>query len=1040
MGTSAAPLCKADHHSANPQWIWRRNTPFNGVLELAVGFTDHRTMKPTCATALIACLLLVIPERLRADEAADLTFFADKIAPLLETHCLECHSHASGKMENALTLDSRTGWTDGGDNGPAIVPGKADDSLLIRAVRYDDAELQMPPDGRLPDADVELLVEWVERGAPDPRKATPSSMPSDDWWSLHPIIRPEIPHASPGNRHPIDAFIDAKLAERKITALQEADRRTLIRRLYFDLHGLPPTPSQVQEFVEDQDQQAFEKLVERLLDSPRYGERWARHWLDVIHFADSHGCEHDIKRPNAWRFRDYVIDRLNQDVPWGRFIREQLAADAFYSEQPELTAALGFIAAGPLEFSRALTAPVTFDYLDRDDMVTQTMAAFNSTTANCARCHTHKFDPITQEDYYALQAVFAGVGKGDVEYDTSHTVAQQRRRLESRLAAVEAKDPSVLKAKDVDSIVREWEAQHSESSVSWQPLEAIVFLSLEGAALTRQEDGSLFVSGKKPDTDTYTVTGSASGERLTAIRLDVLTDERLPMNGPGWQDNGNLHLTELVAHLFEPDASEPVQLKFQQASADWNQDGWTIDQALDQDRQTAWGIFPRVGESHQAVFVLASPIELKPGSRIAVSLRQLHGTGHLIGRFQIFTTDAPPESARVLPSSVATALSIPAENRGEDQRLELSAFVMAEHVQRQLSDLPSQATVYAVSKSWSHAKKLPSPGVPKVVHLLSRGDINKPVREAFPGALSAIKALSGRFELDDPAAESQRRAALADWIASSENPLTWRSIVNRVWQYHFAQGLCDTPNDFGRMGSQPSHPELLDWLAVWFRDEAGGSLKKLHRLILTSQTWKRASVVETGHSTEALESDAGNKLLWRMARTRLDAESFRDAALQMTGQLDLTSGGPGVEQFAKFKGPQLTPMLDYGDFDWSSAAAKRRSIYRVVWREIPDPFMESLDFPDLGLLVPRRSFSVSALQSLALYNNEFVLHASEWLAARLEREDENIERRIRGGVALVWLREPSAVEQQVFSKYVESHGLAALCRVLFNSNEFLFVD
>ena len=999
-------------------------------------------MKLVCVTSLIFGLLPAFTGRLLSDEPDNLTFFEEKIAPLLETRCLECHSHASGRMENGLTLDSRVGWIEGGDSGPAVVPGEADASLLIRAVRYDDAALKMPPDEKLADADLALLVEWIRRGAPDPRKSEPVDLPTDDWWSLRPIVRPDVPQTSHGgsSQHPIDAFVDAKLAEHQITAFPQADRRTLIRRLYIDLHGLPPTREDVQQFVSDPDPRSWEKLVDRLLESPRYGERWARHWLDTIHFADSHGCEHDVKRPYAWRYRDYVIDRLNQDVPWGRLIREQLAVDVFYPDQPELTAALGFIAAGPFELSRATTAPVTFDYLDRDDIVTQTMAAFVSTTVNCARCHTHKFDPITQEDYYALQAVFAGVGKGDVKYDTTREVSESRHRWESLLSAAESKDPGILNTDEVNSIVASWEANYVDSTASWELLKPKIFLSAEGAVLSLQDDHSLLATGTRPDTDTYTITSPLPGSRMTAIRLVTVSDQRLPAGGPGWQDNGNLHLTEFEAQLFQPDSSEPMVLKFQQATADWNQEGWTIRQSFDGDAKTAWGIFPRVGESHSAVFELNKPVELKSGASLAVILKQLHGAGHLIGRLQLFVTDASPGEVHVLPSDVSVALGIPTDRRTAGQRLDLAAHVLQEYAKQQIDQLPPKATVYSVSTSWSRSKRLESPEAPKVVHLLRRGDINNPVREVGPGALSAISGLHGRFELDDPAVESQRRAALADWIASRDNPLTWRSIVNRIWQYHFSQGLCATANDFGRMGSQPSHPELLDWLAVWFRDDAGGSLRKLHRLILTSQTWKRTSISEPGNSRGAFASDANNQLLWRMPRTRLDAESFRDAVLQIAGQLDLKVGGPGVEQFTKSKGQQLTPNLDYGAFDWNSEAARRRSIYRVVWREIADPFMETLDFPDLGLLVPRRRFSVSALQSLALYNHDFVLHASEWLATRLGQEEPQTEKRIRRVVELVWLRSPSTAEQQAFERYVDSYGLAALCRVLFNSNEFLFVD
>ena len=991
---------------------------------------------------LTAGMLVAVSQQSYADETNDLAFFREKIVPLLETHCLECHSHGPGQMENGLTLDSRTGWEEGGDSGPAVVPGDTDASLLIQAIRYDDTELQMPPDEKLTDTEVALFEEWVQRGAPDSREVSITKPVTNDWWSLQPIARPEIPQATTQQhqQHPIDAFIDATLADRNILAVPQADRRTLIRRLYIDLHGLPPTPEDVQEFVDDPDTQAYEKLVDHLLKSPRYGERGARHWLDSIHFADSHGCEHDVKRPNAWRFRDYVIGRLNDDVPWARFVREQLAADVFYPEQPELTPALGFIAAGPLELSRAKTAPITFDYLDRDDMVTQTMSAFVSTTANCARCHAHKFDPITQEDYYALQAVFAGVGKGDIDYDATRAEQKTRQHWESLLAAAKAQDASILDTTNADSIVATWEATRAKSPVRWASLEPDVFLSAEKATLIRQDDDSFLATGGQLKTDTYTISSPLTISRLTAIRLDVLKDSRLPKNGPGRQDNGNLHLTEVVIQLFQPEAAEPVELQVTMASADWSQDGWTIGHAIDGDSKTAWGIFPQVGESHHAVFELQQSVEIKKGARIAVMLKQLYGAAHLIGRFRLSVTDAPAELARAVPSAVSTVLSVPVNERTHAQKITITSLVLQQHALSQLSQLPPRETVYAVSSSWNRSSKLPAPALPKVVHLLSRGDINKPIREVHPGALTAINCLPARFALEDSSQEAQRRAALADWIASKDNPLTWRSVVNRVWQHHFAAGLCSTPNDFGRMGSQPSHPELLDWLAVWFRDDAGGSLKQLHRLILTSHAWKRGSQVPINDHTAALALDAENTLLWRMSRTRLDAESFRDSVLQISNQLDSTMGGPGVEHFVTHKGNQFTPRLEYGEFDWNSRAARRRSIYRVVWREIPDPFMEALDFPDLGLLVPKRRFSVSALQSLALYNNEFVLHGSEWLATRLQQEETSNAERVRRAVALVWLREPSHTEHQQFLEHLESHGLAALCRVLFNSNQFLFVD
>jgi len=1007
------------------------------------------------ALALVFATTLNVTAEDGLQNSKDDAFFVEQIEPILTTHCFGCHSHSAGEMEGGLTLDSRSGWSEGGERGPAIVPNRPDESLLVRAVQSDDDDFRMPPEEKLPKKEIELLVEWIRRGAPDPRKSIPQgSSPIDDdptdWWSLRPLSRVVVP-ASPHDDDrgdddrgtgPIDAFVRQQLDAKTLSPVPLADRRALIRRVMFDLHGLPPTPADVASFVADPDPLAYENLVNRLLDSPRYGERWARHWLDSVHFADSHGCEHDVFRPNAWRYRDYVINSFNADTPWPRFIREQLAADRFFPNETDLTAALGFIAAGPLELSRAGTAPVTFDYLDRDDMVTQTMAAFTSTTANCARCHDHKFDPVSQEDYYSLQAVFAGVGKGDVKFDSDPDVASERRRWTELAANAKGGDlPKPLDA-DLVQVVHRWEESVRTEPIPWETLVPSVFVSSDGAKLKRLEDNSLLVSGIRPDKDTYTITAPTSLAKLSALRLEVLADESLPKLGPGRNDNGNLHLTELEAFVFASDAAEPTRLKIRLAVSDWDQQGWTIADALDGDLKTAWGVFPKVGDSHHAVFEIEKALELKPSSQIVVVLKQLHGGGHLIGRLKLYATDSDDAADDVLPESVSAAIKIPYQQRSTLQQEAIDRHALRIHAAEQLSDLPAMSSVYAASNRYSHAKKLDHPMKPKVVHVLQRGSIDKPGEVANPGSLSSITAMPGRFELTDPNDEASRRAALADWLAASENPLTWRSVVNRVWSYHFGRGICDTPNDIGRMGGTPSHPELLDWLALWFRDDAKGSIKQLHRLILLSQTYQRRSQASPTSATDrfAMATDAENRLLWRMNRRTLDAESFRDALLQISGRLDLTMGGPGIQQFTQSKGAQATPKLDYDAFDWSNSSGARRSIYRVVWRGIADPFMESLDFPDLGLLAPKREFSLSALQALALYNNDFVLHHSRVLAERLKEDPITVKEQVGRAVQLIYLREPTETELAALVGFSEQHGLAATCRVLVNSNEFIFVD
>jgi hypothetical protein len=475
-----------------------------------------------------------------------------------------------------------------------------------------------------------------------------------------------------------------------------------------------------------------------------------------------------------------------------------------------------------------------------------------------------------------------------------------------------------------------------------------------------------------------------------------------------------------------------VKLKFTRATADFDQQGWTSAMAIDGNSATGWGIHPAVGVSHHAVFELAEAIPLKPGAKLTLTLKQLSGKSHLIGSFQISVTDEPAVRASAMPTTAQEALKLSADKRSEPQRLALAAHAVRQIAMEELSKLPAPAQVYAAARK-ADVLLAVSKGTPttiakaKTVQVLKRGEFDKPVKEAVSGALSAIHTLPARFEKAHASDESARRAALADWLADEKNPLTWRSIANRVWHYHFGRGLCDTPNDFGRMGGTPSHPELLDWLACELRDHSG-SLKHLHRLMVTSATYRQSSA----HREDAARLDADNRLLWRMNRLRLDADSYRDFVLATADRLDPALGGPSVRQFVTGPPVQLTPTLNYEAYDWSALPKHRRSIYRFVWRGVPDPFMDALDFPDLGMLAPARGFSASALQSLALYNNRFVLYFSAELGKQVTTPEEAARR--------ILLREPTAEEKAAFTTYVQKTGLAALCRVLLNSNEFLFVE
>ena len=963
--------------------------------------------------------------------------FREHVEPILARRCFGCHSHARGQMEGNLALDWKSGWTTGGDRGPAILPGAPGESLLIRAVRHVDPDLRMPDD-RLPDAEIAILEAWVGDGAFDPRVAAPATASAaGDWWSLRPLDPPPVP-AGADQKNPIDAFLDERLARDRLQPVPEADRRTFIRRVSIDLHGLPPTPEEVAAFVADQAPGAHERLVDRLLASPRLGERMARHWFDSIHFADSHGFEHDVFRPHAWPYRDWVIRAFNDDLPWPTFIRAQLAADVFFPADPAAHAALGYLGAGTYDHSAAATAPRSFENLDRDDMVTQVMSSLASTTANCARCHAHKFDPVSQEDYYSLQAVFAGIGKGDIEWDPDPVIAATRKRWQSLAGRAASAPDSLLDDPDALALVTAWETA-SQPRGQWTLLPLSTFTSAFGTKLERLDDGSILSAGPAPDRDVVTLTAAGPHAAITALRLDVLTDPSLPHQGPGRGTNGNLHLSEFELRVFRGGNAEPERIAIARASADFDQESWTIQHALDGDPATAWGIHPEEGTSHHAIFVPAAPVVLGAGDSLAVVLRQTHGDMHTIGRGRLSITSGDPDAAIALPAAAEEALATPAGARSRQQQQTLAAAVLASLARAELKKLPPPHKLYAAATTAVNERGTITYKEPREIRVLKRGDIDQPLQPVLPGALSAIPGLPSRFELPSGAPESARRAALADWFVQEHNPLTWRSIANRVWQWHFGRGLCDTPGDFGRMGGVPTHPELLDFLAAEIR--RSGSLKAIHRLICTSQAYRRASTFPP----EIHQVDPDNRLLARMSPHRLDAESFFDGVLLASGRLDDTRGGPAVAHFSQRPGAQLTPILDYDAFDWDSPGATRRSIYRVVWRGIPDPLFDALDFPDLGLLSPTRGFSASPLQSLVLANNRFVLHHARHLARRAEAAApdpaaDTPAERVRRMVQWTWQREPTSEETAELVDLAGNHGLEAVARALFNADEFLFVD
>jgi len=820
---------------------------------------------------------------------------------------------------------------------------------------------------------------------------------------------------------------------------EPSDKALLLRRVTFDLTGLPPTPEELDRFLRDKSPLAYEKVVDALLDSPRYGERWARHWLDVVHYADTHGNDQDRIRTNAWPYRDYLVRSFNSDKPYARFVQEQIAGDILFPEDPQGIIATGFIAAGPWDES-SLMAIVddTVDKkiaqnLDRDDMVTTTMSTFVSATVHCARCHNHKFDPISQEDYYSLQAVFAGVDRANRTYDPDPELYRRRRDLLRRRSS-ELSETELAELADQRIA---WEQSSRSNAVHWIVLDPVSFVSSNGTTLSKQKDLSLLASGKRPETDIYVITAETKLQNITAVRLEVITDDSLPQHGPGRQDNGNLHLSEFhVAASPSAGATAFAPVALGNPSADFNQDGWDIGKALDGNLKTAWGIYPAVGKTHAAVFETRTNIGFPNGTRLQFSLDQLHGGGHLIGRPRISVTTAQrPVRLKSLPDNIATLLALSPEARSAAQQKELAKYHRNLHLDQLIAALPPPAVVYAAAHDFVPAGNFKPAKTPRMIQVLKRGDVTKPGDPVGPGALTFVRQLTPRFAVEHADSEGARRAALARWITDPQNPLTWRSIVNRVWHYHFGRGIVETPNDFGKMGGRPTHPELLDWLAWQFR-ESGGSLKELHRLIVTSSVYRQSS----RHNPDFAKSDSGNLLLWRMNRSRLDAESIRDAVLAITGKMDWQMGGPPARQFNIKPGVHVTPDLDYLGFDVDSRESCRRSVYRFIFRTLPDPFMDSMDCADASQLTPTRNTSVTALQALSMLNNHFMVRYSEHFANRLEKISSNIRKQIDSAFLLAYSRHAASDELEMLESYARKFGMANVCRLILNSNEFVFVN
>ncbi len=885
----------------------------------------------------------------------------------------------------------------------------------------------------------------------------------DSWWSLEPLKRPLIPTLSSPfasrAQTPIDLFILAKLHEHGLTLSEEADRRTLIRRLYFNVIGLPPAPDEVDQFVKDPDPMAYAKLVDRLLSSPHYGERWARHWLDVVHYGETHGYDKDKPRPNAWPYRDYVIRAFNEDKPYTQFIKEQLAGDVLYPGTVDGIVAMGFISAGPWDFIGHAEVPEEkidgkiARHLDRDDMVTTTMNAFCSLTVQCAQCHDHKVDPVTMKDYYSLQSVFAALDRADREYDPDPRIARQRAHLTEAIAhghtavkainqGIEAKKTDTIRALDTKiaaleaNLARSGEIEgksrsnrfgyhsqvaNSPASTKWVQVDLGKAVPIDRVALFGADEYG-FADFGFPNQYRVEVSQEPHFEKphvLVAHDLDVPRPGAKPVIIDGNSATGRyvrVTATKLwsrrqkgqaktgdwifaLGELAVISQKEPVSIKAVTA-LDSIEAGprWQKSNLIDD----VYGRYPLASRAPDG---LVAWLQNENNARA--------------GELTKLITKRDAELAELAPNELAERRSL--ERRLSNDRQALEALPKPEKVY--------VGTVHSGSGTFKGRGHVH--GEPRPIFILNRGNVTQPGEAVQPAAVPGIvHDLPVEFELPRSHHESERRVALARWITHPDNTLTWRSIVNRVWHYHFGQGIVDTPNDFGRIGGQPSHPELLDWLAVVFRD-GGGSIKTMHRMILNSAVYKQASTNKPVYAA----LDSSNRFLWRQNRRRLEAEAIRDTVLTVAGKLDTKMNGPSFMDFV-IERPEHSPHYEYHKADPNDPKTHRRSIYRFLVRSQPQPFMDTLDCADPSELVDKRGETNTALQALAMLNNMYVVRMAEHFADRLSTNPDPVGEAFIRALS----RDPSAEERTMLELYANGHGLPAMCRLIFNMNEFSFVD
>jgi hypothetical protein len=992
--------------------------------------TPRVSFPPCCLFALIVrlsplvsvCLSLsVVATAAPPARSGDEVNFNRDIRPLLSDRCYRCHGPDPNHRQADLRLDVATAAHE-----RAVTADPTLASELVARITSDDPELKMPPadSGKTLSAqEIALLERWIEQGAK-----------YEAHWSFQPARTVDPPEPmgilQDWVRNPIDAFIVDRLLQAGLAPSQAADRTALIRRVTLDLTGLPPTPEEVDAFVNDTSPHAYEKVVDRLLASPRYGERMAQEWLDAARYADTMGYQADWER-YQWRWRSWVIDAYNRNLPFDQFTIEQLAGDLLPHPTTEQLIATGFNRNHRInDESGIIPAEYLVEYIV--DRVETTSATWMGLTLGCARCHDHKYDPFSQHDFYRLFAFFNRVPEKGKEgrqgyADPYLRVAVRGREQEylteqKNVAAAEAVLAAASEPLETEQLA--WEAQTrrllTKAEASWQTVSADQLTADAEVDFTLLDDQSYLVSGSGFDRPDYSFEFAAADlERLTAVRLEALTHKSLS-NGSLSPGGGNFVLTDFAVEILRPGADQAQPLKIASASADYEQANYPIAHAIDAKKRTGWAVDGASKRSRRAAeFFLNEPLDLQPGDRVRIRLaHNSQFQGHAIGRFRIAVSDlaSTNRAANEIPEQVRNILRTPGTARTPAEREQLTQYFFSiapstadqrdaiADAKRSLAQFEKQFTTYVMVM-----REMPEP---RPTYVLERGVYNKP-RQRVEAAVPS-EVLGGL-----PVGAPMNRVGLARWLVSGKHPLTARVIVNRYWNMLFGRGLVDTVEDFGLQGSYPSHPNLLDWLAKEY-PRLGWDTKALLRLIVTSNTYRQGSAV----TPELIEVDPNNVLLGRMSRVRLPAEAIRDQALFAAGLLVEQLGGRSVKPYQpsglwkeiSFQDKnRTTDFYVQGEGD----DLYRRSLYTFWKRSVPPPTMETFDAPSREACVLNRSRTNTPLQALALMNDVTYVEASRRLAEHAMRASDATNERIGFAFRRLLARDPSKFEREALRRGYE---------------------